>query len=166
MISKEKYEEYINNLLGISRLTNKTNSILINFSFKDDKCKNIVNFIQQDGTRDQLKDEMFLVDDGFYVNFLEKFILEYSKDMVVAFTDSIDLNEDGLYTYRIVTEDNDMLSIDNISFEFANHLINLVKKKNIVKSVNNENGFTNLADLLLLVGGVMISFSFLYLIIK
>ena len=111
MIEKNKFEEYYGSLLNIAQLTNKENSILINFSVEGDSCKNVVSFIQQDGTKDILKDSAFVCDDDFYKYFLEKFVVAYCNNMVVAFNDSIDMNSDGKYTYRVITDDNDMLSI-------------------------------------------------------
>ena len=164
MINKEKYEEYCESLLNIARLTKKENSVLINFSIDGDSCSNVVSFIQQDGTKDILKDSTFVCDDEFYKDFLEKFIIEYSKNMVIAFNDSIDMNADGKYTYRIITEDNDMMSIDGISLDYANYLMSLLKKKEEVVSNNlddisdNEDGVTTAVATFILVMGIGLSF--------
>ncbi len=129
MLNKDKYEEYIESLLNAARLTTKENSILISFKVIDDACLNTVEFIQQDGTKDTLMNATFISDDYFYQFFLEKFLISYYNNMVVAFNDSIDLNADGKYTYRVITDDNDMLSIDGITLDYANHLNEIVKEK-------------------------------------
>lgn len=159
MIEKEKYEEYKNSLLNIARLTNKENSVLISFEIKEDICINKVNFIQQDGTKDLLKDSNFICDNDFYTDFLEKFIIDYYENMVIAFSDNIDMNADGKYTYRIVTDDNDMMSVDGISLEYANHLMNLVNKedKGISSISKDEVGGATAIATLILVGGIGLS---------
>lgn len=127
MINKEKYDGYIESLLNAARLTTKENSVLINFNIEEEVCTNTVEFIQQDGTKDTLKKASFICDDEFYKEFLEKFVLAYYNSMVVVVSDSIDMNADNKYTYRIITDDNDLMSIDGITLEYANYLMKLVK---------------------------------------
>ena len=163
MINKEKYDEYCESLLNIARLTTKENSVLINFNINGDNCSNIVSFIQQDGTKDILKDSVFVCDDDFYKEFLEKFVVEYSQTMVIAFNDSIDMNSDGKYTYRVITEDNDMMSIDGISLEYANYLMDLSKKnkeasEESVDVSSNEDGVTTAVATFIIVMGIGLSF--------
>lgn len=169
MIDKIKYEEYLESLLNIARLTNKENSVLINFEIKGDSCSNVVSFIQQDGTKDVLKDSEFVCDEDFYKDFLEKFVKEYSDTMVVAFNDSIDLNADGKYTYRVITEDNDLMSINGISLDYANYLMSLTKKKTSVvedEILTNENGITTALATFILVGGIGLSFLVMALLLS
>lgn len=169
MIDKLKYEEYRESLLNIARLTNKENSILINFEINGDMCSNVVSFIQQDGTKDVLKDSEFVCDEEFYKDFLEKFVRDYSNTMVVAFNDSIDLNSDGKYTYRVITDDNDLLSINGISLDYANYLMSLTKKKSEVVEENlieNESGITTALATFILVGGIGLSFLVMVLLLS
>lgn len=173
MINKEKYEEYIESLLNAARLTKKENSILISFDILDDHCVNLVEFIQQDGTKDTLKNSTFICDDDFYKNFLEKFVVEYYGNMVIAFNDSIDMNADGKYTYRVITEDNDMLSIDGITLEYANYLMNLVQKRNendedviLENTLTEESGNVSYIATLLLVSVIGLSFLVMALLIS
>ena len=156
MIDKEKYEEYCESLLSIARLTNKENSILMNFDIEGVTCRNVVSFIQQDGTKDVLKDVTFDADDEFYKDFLEEFVKMYCSNMVVAFNDSINLNADGKYTYRVITDDNDMLSINGISHDYANYLLNMTKKvyDEDEDLLDNEDGITNTLSALILVCGI------------
>lgn len=155
MIRKEKYDEYIESLLNAARLTKKENSVLINFKVEDEVCINKVEFIQQNGTKDTFKEETFLCDDAFYKDFLEKFVIAYYSNMVVVFNDSIDMNADGKYTYRVITDDNDMMSIDGITLEYANYLMKLTKNQGNNESekiISNEQGNVSFLYTLILVG--------------
>ena len=159
MIDKVKYDEYIESLLNISRLTNKENSILINFDISGETCSNVVSFIQRDGTKDILKDSTFVCDDEFYKDFLEKFIIEYYEEMVVAFNDNIDISLDGKYSFRVVTDDNDMLSINGLSLEYANYLMELTKKRQekVEEYVLNDDGVTTAFATFIIVSGIGIA---------
>lgn len=165
IIGKEKYEDYINSLLNIARLTKKENSVLISFVVDNNRCSNVVNFIQQDGTNDLLENSVFSVDDDFYKNFLEKIVVDYCNNMDVVITDKIDMNEDGKYTFRIITDDNDMLSVDGISIDYANYLVSLMKRENN-SNINNENGIATVLISVILVFGIGISFFILSLLIS
>lgn len=163
MIIKDKYEEYKNSLLNAARLTHKDNSILIDFNIVGGECFNNVSYIQRDGTKDLLEKETFVVDKDFYNDFLEKLICEYYNNMDVAFNDSIDINEDGLYTYRVITEDNDMLSVDGISLEYAKKLMNLINKEENI--LDNEKALATWNITMILVFGIGLSFIFLSLLL-
>lgn len=168
MIEKEKYEEYCESLLNIARLTNKENSILINFDIQGITCRNVASFIQLDGTKDVLKDSTFDCDDEFYKDFLEVFVRLYCSNMVVAFNDSVNLNADGKYTYRVITEDNDMLAINGISHDYANYLLNMNKKVSdeVVDIIDNEDGVTNTLSALILVCGIGLALMIMYLLVS
>ena len=166
MIDKEKYEEYCESLLSIARLTNKENTILMNFDIEGVTCRNVVSFIQQDGTKDVLKDVTFDADDEFYKDFLEEFVKMYCSNMVVAFNDSINLNADGKYTYRVITDDNDMLSINGISHDYANYLLNMTKKVYDEDLLDNEDGITNTLSALILVCGIGLVLMIMFLLVS
>ena len=168
MIEKEKYEEYCESLLNIARLTNKENSILINFDIQGITCRNVASFIPLDGTKDVLKDSTFDCDDEFYKDFLEVFVRLYCSNMVVAFNDSVNLNADGKYTYRVITEDNDMLAINGISHDYANYLLNMNKKVSdeVVDIIDNEDGVTNTLSALILVCGIGLALMIMYLLVS
>ena len=166
MIKKQMYDEYRNSLLNIARLTRNDNSILIDFKIVGNNCDNTVYYIQRDGTKDLLKEQNFELCDSFYIEFLEKFILEYYDNMDVMFNDNIDINEDELYTYRVITEQNDMLSVDGISLDYAKRLMKLVNKSrdNIIFDNNKAIVTWNIAAIL--ISGIGLSFIILSVLLS
>ena len=166
MVKKKYYDGYVRSLINASRLTNKENSVLINFDFIDDHCINIVEFVQQN--------ETFACDDEFY-RLLEKFVVEYYKNMVIAFDDNIDMMSEGKYTYRVVTEDNDMMCINNITLQYANYLRDLVAnrdnfddKEEIVEEVTieDEKGNITFITTLFLFVAIFLSFIIMTLLLS
>ena len=76
--------------------------------------------------------------------------------MVVAFNDNIDISLDGNYSFRVITDDNDMLSINGISLDYANYLMDLTKKRQekVEELVLNDDGVTTALATFILVGGI------------
>lgn len=143
------YEEYVENLINISRLTTKDNSILFNLKIVQDSCLSEVILIEHKGINKQLKNDVFKCDDDFYKEFIEELIVKFYKNNDIILDDYIDMNEDNKYTYRMITENNDLLSVDGISKEYAKALSELIssckneyKGKEFIK-VSDERGIGN-----------------------
>jgi hypothetical protein len=88
--------------------------------------------------------------------------------MVVAFNDSIDISLDGKYSFRVITDDNDMLSINGISLDYANYLMDLTKKRQakVEEIVLNDDGVTTAFATFILVGGIGLAFFIMVLLLS
>ena len=167
------YDEYLNKILDVARLTTKENSILINFSISDGKCESKVELLEQDGTKTIEMGVNFSCTDSFYSSFLEKLVLEYTLVSNVVVTDIIDINDDDRFTFRMLGESNDLFSVDGISADYAKKLKKLVAEDNIrdkkedkvlIKTVD-EAGISNSFGLLILVlMGIVIILSWIVFI--
>lgn len=155
------YEEYLEKVLEIARLTTKDNSILISFTVEDGKCSSKVELLEQNGDRGALKSVNFACTDNFKTNFLEKLVVEYAKTTNVILSDIIDIDGDNQFTFRMVSESNDLFSIDGISKEYALKLKSIVEEsvatdgKQLVK-VSDEAGMSNALGLTMLVSMMII----------
>ena len=95
--------------------------------------------------------------------------------MVIAFDDNIDMMSEGKYTYRVVTEDNDMMCINNITLQYANYLRDLVAnrdnfddKEEIVEEVTieDEKGNITFITTLFLFVAIFLSFIIMTLLLS
>ena len=121
------YDDYKENLMNISRLTSRDNSILFNFNIIDNKCINTVTMMEQSGDNSELRKVEFDYNEEFSESFLKPFIKKFNEDCGVVLTDTVDLDGDKKYTYRMITENNDLVTIDGISREYANTLEDMIK---------------------------------------
>lgn len=55
----EQYQEVVENLINISRLTGKDNSILFDFHVNDDSCRQRVAMIEHVGSKNELMERDF-----------------------------------------------------------------------------------------------------------
>lgn len=125
-----EYSEYQESLLKFSNLTTKENSILINFDITSSTVKNSVKTIQQNGHQEKLKDSEFEFDNLFKSDLLEPFIFNFAKNPnnKVVITD---LGEDAKlnkFNYRMITENNDMVTINGLDKDYANYIADEVTK--------------------------------------
>ena len=149
------YDEYVNKILDVARLTTKENSVLISLSIVDDKCNSKVELLEQNGSIGPSMCVNFACTENFYNNFLEKLVVEYSSFANIILSDIIDIDGDNRFTFRMVGESNDLFSIDGISNEYAKELKRLVEegkiedKKTLIKT-NDEAGISNSLGLLIM----------------
>ena len=152
------YEEYLNKVLELTKMTTKENSILVSFSIEDGKCQSKVELLEQDGTKGDTKSVSFACTDSFYTNFLEVLVKEYSSSIDIVLVDIIDMDGDNQFTFRMVGESNDLFSIDGISKDYAYKLKNIVESIRESKvTINNssEAGISNAFGLVML-GSIMV----------
>ena len=84
------------------------------------------------------------------------------------FNDSIDISLDGKYSFRVITDDNDMLSINGISVDYANYLMNLARKRQekVEELVLNDDGVTTAFATFIIIGGIGLAFLVMVLLLS
>ncbi len=153
------YDNYIKKVLEVASLSTKENSVLIGLTIDDGKCRSTVEMIEQNGNRGVGKSISFACTDNFYRNFLERLVVEYSKVTNTVVADIVDVDGDDQFTFRMVSENNDMFTVDGISKDYARKLKEKVENpecnKVFVKSseagLSNALGLTVLASLILVI---------------
>ncbi len=123
LIEDKDFELYLNKIIDISKLTNSYISILYNYQFSED-LYNDITIIERDGTNKSLKYKFFINDKLF--TFLGKLVKTFYENNDITTIDIIDLNIDNKYTFRMITRYNDMFTINDISYERACELKNII----------------------------------------
>ena len=112
LIDKENYDNYINEVVNISKTSTEKMSILYNYQFNED-VYNDITIIDRNGNNKSYKYK-FLIDDDLFV-LLNRLVKEFYDNNDVNIVDVIDLNKDNKYTFRMITKYNDLFSINDIS---------------------------------------------------
>jgi uncharacterized protein YrzB (UPF0473 family) len=116
LIDKENYDNYINEVVNISKTSTEKMSILYNYQFNED-VYNDITIIDRNGNNKSYKYK-FLIDDDLFV-LLNRLVKEFYDNNDVNIVDVIDLNKDNKYTFRMITKYNDLFSINDISYNRA-----------------------------------------------
>ena len=123
LINKEDYDNYVNEVVNISKTSTEKMSILYNYQFNED-VYNDITIIDRNGNHKSYKYK-FLIDDDLFV-LLNKLVKEFYDNNDVNVVDVIDLNKDNKYTFRMITKYNDLFSINDISYNRAIELKNSI----------------------------------------
>ncbi|MBQ1551800.1 MAG: hypothetical protein IIZ67_06830 [Bacilli bacterium] len=123
LIDKENYDNYINEVVNISKTSTEKMSILYNYQFNED-VYNDITIIDRNGNNKSYKYK-FLIDDDLFV-LLNRLVKEFYDNNDVNIVDVIDLNKDNKYTFRMITKYNDLFSINDISYNRAIELKNSI----------------------------------------
>jgi hypothetical protein len=123
LIDKDNYDNYIDEVVNISKTSTEKMSILYNYQFDED-VYNDITIIDRNGNNRSYKYK-FLIDDELFI-LLNRLVKEFYDNNDVNVVDIIDLNKDNKYTFRMITKYNDLFSINDISYnraiEFKNNI--------------------------------------------
>ena len=123
LIDKDNYDNYIDEVVNISKTSTEKMSILYNYQFNED-VYNDITIIDRNGNNKSYKYK-FLIDDDLFV-LLNRLVKEFYDNNDVNIVDVIDLNKDNKYTFRMITKYNDLFSINDISYNRAIELKNSI----------------------------------------
>ena len=120
-LKKENYNEYIEKILNIHRLSSQDSSILFNIKIENYKCYCSMSIIGRAGDKQEFSDVILDFDDKFYPEFLDILVTKINNEVRIKVKDIVNLDGDSLVAYRMVTDNNDLFTIDGLSMEDANH---------------------------------------------
>lgn len=120
-IDKNNYNEYIEKILNIYRLSSKDSSILFNIKIENYKCYCSMSIIGRAGDKQEFSDVILDFDDKFFPEFLDVLVTKINNDVRIKVKDIVNLDGDSLVAFRMVTDNNDLFTIDGLSMEDAKH---------------------------------------------
>ena len=166
-LTEENYDDYIEKIFNIFRLSSKNSSIILSVDIVDSKCLIKLKIVSQNGDIKEFSDVTFKCDNAFYNDFLDSLIKRLNDDENVIINDIVNLDKDEFMTFRLVSSNNDLITIDGITKEQANHLNKLFetdeKKEEIL--INNS-GIANVWIFLLMIVVLVISFILIVMFFK
>lgn len=135
MNDNKEYKLLLDEIRTISEMSNKDNSILFNFTRRDNLMKTRISILENSGTS---KNELYRIDYDItnkFQSFITPVIDEFYKDNKIVYNDFVDVNGDNLVTYRLITYNNDQMIVDGLTFDDALFIKNYVDNK---KNIGND----------------------------
>ena len=166
-LTEENYDDYIEKIFNIFRLSSKNSSIILSVDIVDSKCLIKLKIVSQNGDTKEFSDVTFKCDNAFYNDFLDSLIKRLNDDENFIINDIVNLDKDEFMTFRLFSSNNDLITIDGLTKEQANHLNKLFetdeKKEEIL--INNS-GIANVWIFLLMIVVLVISFILIVMFFK
>lgn len=166
-LTEENYDDYIEKIFNIFRLSSKNSSIILSVDIVDSKCLIKLKIVSQNGDTKEFSDVTFKCDNAFYNDFLDSLIKRLNDDENFIINDIVNLDKDEFMTFRLVSSNNDLITIDGLTKEQAIHLNKLFetdeKKEEIL--INNS-GIANVWIFLLMIVVLVISFILIVMFFK
>lgn len=166
-LTEENYDDYIEKIFNIFRLSSKNSSIILSIDIVDSKCLIKLKIVSQNGDTKEFSDVTFKCNNAFYNDFLDSLIKRLNDDENFIINDIVNLDKDEFMTFRLVSSNNDLITIDGLTKEQAIHLNKLFetdeKKEEIL--INNS-GIANVWIFLLMIVVLVISFILIVMFFK
>ena len=141
MTNQDDIKKYIDDIIEISKLSNKDTYIIYDFLIKEDRINSTISSYNQNGDKKVLRRENINIENKFF-NFFTPLIEEFSKFNNVVHENISDTDSDNLVTYRLITDNNDQMSIDGLTFQdvsVVNDIVSNSKKHNKPKTLTLSN---------------------------
>lgn len=128
-LNVDNYQEYIEKVVNIFRLSSKDSSILFNLKIDDDKVNIHLSIIEKKGDKKDFNDIVFQYDSSFFSDFLETLVEMIARSIDITTKDIVNLDKDELVAFRMVTINNDLFTIDGLNEDDANSLLKIANKE-------------------------------------
>ena len=126
-----EFKRLLADIREISKISDRDNSILFDFSKRDDSMVSRISILENNGTsKEELSTAKFDITNKFQ-SFITPVLDEFIKGNEIALNDFVDVNGDNIVTYRLITYNNDQLTVDGLTFDDGFFIKNYVDSKNL-----------------------------------
>ncbi len=153
-LTYENYDDYIEKIFNIFRLSDKENSIVLSINLEKEKCITKLKIINQFGDTKEFSDVIFKITDTLFETFISSLIKRLNDDENFIINDIVNLDKDEYQTFRLVSINNDLVTIDGLTkeeAEYLNKLFETDEKKEELLINNNGISTTNILILIIIV---------------
>lgn len=167
-LSEDNYNEYIESIANIFRLSSKESSILFDLKIKDYKAMIKLSIVSQNGEQKEFQDVVFKCDSIFYNDFLKSLIEMVNDNSNIVVKDIINLSDSDLMTLRLITDNNDMFSIDGLSDDDAKSLLLLIDGQETDSGllISDNKGMGNYFSFLLIISFLIFGLMIFIFVLK
>ncbi len=153
-LTYENYDDYIEKIFNIFRLSDIENSIVLSINLEKEKCITKLKIINKFGDTKEFSDVIFKITDTLFETFISSLIKRLNDDENFIINDIVNLDKDEYQTFRLVSKNNDLVTIDGLTkeeAEYLNKLFETDEKKEELLINNNGISTTNILILIIIV---------------
>lgn len=157
-ITENNYGELIEQFINIFRLSNVNKYILLALKIEKSECAIRLSILNNDGNNEVYEPIKMDSNSNFFHDFLRDLITAIRENCPVTKEDTVNLDDDNFVAFRMITEFNDMVTIDGLS---ENEVESIRGKKEESKGdslIESNKGGSSLTGLLFMITFLIISF--------
>jgi len=162
-LTEDNYDEYVEKVVNIFRLSNKESSILFNININNYKAVINLSIVRQDGEKEEFTDVVLKCDEVFFKYFLPNLVKQLCRNCEVISKDVVNAVDSDLLVFRMVMFNNDLFTIEGLNNEDADYLLKQDDKK---VEIINEYGAFNVKMFLLMLLLLIVSFILIVLFVS
>ena len=123
-INEDSYDDYIEQVMNIYRLSSKDKSIIGNIKITGKKIIASLSILNSvNGYLNKFTDIVFNHSDSFYDKFIKELVRRMNNECNVSLNDLVTEEDTDDVTYRMITENNDMFTIEGLDRIRADQII-------------------------------------------
>lgn len=132
------YDADKKDLVDKLQLTTNNNSLIFEFDVAQSSCTTSVMEVKEDGSKVVLTNKTYTYDNALKTGLLEPFIEEFTKNSINKDRPVIqDSPIPDTYSFRMVSDGNDMIIINGIDLDYSNKLAEQVSNFNLSEDDKN-----------------------------
>ena len=166
-ISEHNYHEFIDQIINVFRLSSFDKYILFSMKIENKECVIQLSILNSDGEKREYEDLKIDSSDSFFHELLDELVIRLRENCEITKEDIVNLDGDAFVAYRMITKFNDLITIDGLTEEEANHLLKNEEKETPKKEldISSNVGSSSLLGLLFMITFLVIAFIFVVTIV-
>jgi len=157
-ITKDNYQEFVEQVVNIFRISNLDKYILFSLRIENSTCIMKLSVLRNDGNKQEYEEVKVDSNEPYFYEFLDYFVKSLREHCEITREDIVNLDDDHYVAFRMITNYNDLITMDGLTETQANKLMNKEGEKPEVKlSVSNNTGGSNLIGFLFMIIALIVS---------
>jgi hypothetical protein len=126
-LTKDDYQDYVDKIVNIFRISNAYSSIFFDLKIVNYKAFGKLSIVNREGQKESFDDVIVDCDQDFITSFLIPLVKKINEIAMIETRDIVNLSESDLVTFRMITSNNDLFTVDGLSPDDAKNLLSLSK---------------------------------------
>jgi len=156
-ITENNYLEFIEQVMNIFRLSNYNKYILFSLKIENDECSIQLSVLNNEGNSQKYDVIKMDINNQYFYPFLRELVFRFHEQCVITNEDIVNLDGDSFVAYRMITEFNDLITIDGLTEEVAKEFLKPKKAPSVELNIHNNLGASNVFGFLLMIVSLIIS---------
>ena len=150
-ITENNYQDFIHQIIDIFRLSNYQKYIMFSLKIEKEECIIRMSILNHDGANQEYEDIVMNSTTSYFSSFLHLLIQELREHCEIVKEDIVNVNDKEVFAFRMITEFNDLITIDGLTEEKAKELLKEKGNPMVELSMSNNAGGSNILGFLFMI---------------